>query len=134
MRKVKLVSLFVLLALLLSAETGVLLAQGPPPVTPSPNKLSPSGPQPLWWGTVYAYNWENPSPGEWLAVWRWAEGHDQHYVPGDWQTCGSGYGCIGSWTWWETYPKSKLGVPSHWRSIWPGAKNISNYTALCWVY
>ena len=132
MRKIKLFSWFVLLVLLLSAGTNITMAQEPLPVTPSANKLSPPGPR--WWGTVYAYNWENPSPGEWLAVWRWAEGHDQHYVPGDWQTCGSGYGCIGNWTWWQIYPESKLGVPSTWRSIWPGATSISNYTALCWVY
>lgn len=134
MRKVKIVSVFALLALFLSIGASAIQAQEPPPITPTATKPRPSGPQPLWWATTHPYRWENPSPGEWLAVWGGSDGHDQHYVPGDWQTCASGHGCIDSWTWWLQYPESKLGVPSHWRSIWPGAKNLNNYIATCWYY
>ncbi len=125
MRKLKLVSLFVLLALLLSAAPAAIAQQ--PANRPGP-------PQPQWWATTHPYRWEYVEGGHWLAVWGGTDGYDQHYVPGDWQTCFSGYGCIDSWTWWLKYPESKLGVPSTWRSTWPGATNLNNYIATCWYY
>ncbi len=90
-------------------------------------------PQPYgWWSTAHPYRWEYVEGGHWLAVWACTHAYNQHYVPGDWQTCASGYGCISSWTWWQQYPEAKLGVPSHWRSIWPGAQNLNNYVATCY--
>ena len=128
MRRVKFMSVFVLLALLLSALPGAALAQEPPPVGPYAN--GPAPPQPAgWWERNRPYRWEYVEGGHWLAVWNGYWCSDQHYLPGDWQTCPSGHGCIGSWTWWIRYPESKLGVPSHWRSIWPGAKDLGNYEA-----
>ena len=87
------------------------------PVPPQPELL------------VSPYRWEYVEGGHWLVVWGQIQCYDQHFVPGDWQTCGSGYGCISNWTWWLKYPESKLGVPSTWRSIWPGAQALYNYIA-----
>lgn len=128
MRRIKFLSVLVLLALLLSTVPGAVLAQDPPPVSSLVGRPTPPQPEGFW-GTAYAYRWEYVNGGHWLAVWRLWWCYDPHFVPGDWQTCGSGYGCISSWTWWLQYPESKLGVPSHWRSIWPGADEISNYIA-----
>jgi len=87
-------------------------------------------PQPQgWWGTANPYRWEYVEGGHWLAVWACTHAYNQHYIPGDWQTCASGYGCISNWTWWMQYPEAKLGVPSHWRSLWLGAQNLNNYIA-----
>ena len=134
MCKSKLVLLFMLLVLLLIVGLSAALAQEPPPgdSTVAP-ELPP--PQPLWWATTHPYRWEEVD-GHYLAVWSGIYCHNQHYVPGDWQTCFSGYGCIDSWTWWLKYPESKLGVPSHWRDYWPlsDAKNLNNYIATCWYY
>lgn len=117
MGKVRVLLLFVLVALLLGASLSTALGQ-----------------EPEWWATTHPYRWEYVEGGHWLAVWSGTYGHNQHFVPGDWQTCFSGYGCISSWTWWLLYPESKLGVPSTWRSVWPGAQNLSNYIATCWYY
>jgi hypothetical protein len=118
MNRIKILSIFVLVVLLLSASLSTALSQ------------EPKG----WWATTNPYRWEYVEGGHWLAVWSGTHGYDQHFVPGDWQTCFSGYGCIDSWTWWLLYPESKLGVPSTWRSVWPGAKNLNNYIATCWYY
>lgn len=126
MRKLKLLLVFTLLVLLLSTGPGVVLAKK--------SADGPTPPQPKWWATTHPYRWEAVNEEHFLAVWSGTHGHNQHYVPGDWQTCFSGYGCIGSWTWWLLYPESKLGVPSTWLSLWPGAENLDNYIATCWYY
>ncbi|MFN4294540.1 MAG: hypothetical protein ACK4JD_10445 [Thermoflexales bacterium] len=93
MRKVKLLSVAVLLALLLGAASGVALAQKSPP-------------QPTWWGTVTASYiaiafWETDGP-HYGAVFSGKYGHNQHYLGpgGDAATCQSSAGCISNWNWW----------------------------------
>ncbi len=114
-----------LLVLLLAAVPEGVNAQGPRPST---------GLAPLSWASFSPASWEevyDQNGHHWLADWNVSYCYDQHYTPGDWQTCESGYGCISSWTWWLNNP-SKLGVPETWRSIWPGAQTLSNYIATCY--
>ena len=90
-------------------------------------------PQPQgWWSTAHPYRWEYVKGGHWLAVWACTHAYNQHYVPGDWQTWQPRYNTIPHWTWWLQYPEAKLGVPSHWRGWWPGAKHLDNYVATCY--
>lgn len=143
MRKVKIVSVFVLLAVLLSAGSGMALAQEPPPA--SSNVASTIArqepPQPLSWARLGGDHWEFPWSGgrlHRLAVWSFPYCYGQQYHgPGGYQdTCSSSHGCIDQWTWWLTYPESKLGVPFGWAAVlWKrGRRNINNYSAVCWVY
>jgi len=120
--KIRWFKLLALLVLLLAAVPEGVGAQGPQPLTP---------PQPMSWANFSPQNWEYVDGGHWLAVWSASNCYNQHYTPGDWQTCGSGYGCISNWTWWLSNP-SKLGVPSTWRSVWPGAQTLNNYIATCY--
>jgi hypothetical protein len=127
MRWAKIIFILLVLALqLLGIGTKAALAAGPQPFAP---------PKPEWWAGFTPYRWEHvidQKGDHWLAVWGEIQCYDQHYTPGDWQTCDSGYGCISNWTWWLQTPESKLGVPSTWRSIWPGAQDLNNYTATCY--
>jgi len=128
MRRIKFLSVLVLLVLLLGTGPGTAMAQNPPLIDSPAGGFAPPQPEGFW-GTAHPYRWEYVEGGHWLAVWRLWWCYDQHFVPGDWQTCYSGYGCIDQWTWWLSYPESKLGVPSTWRSIHPGAQILSNYIA-----
>jgi hypothetical protein len=89
--------------------------------------------QPLgYWVNAHSYRWEEVNDNgdtHWLAVWRLWWCYDQQFVPGYLLTCWSGWECIDNWTWWLHHPESKLGVPSTWRGIQPGAQNLSNYLA-----
>lgn len=131
MRNCKILSIFILFMLLATLGQSLATAQEPQP------KILPDSPQPRGgYVTAHPYRWEkviDNNGTHWLAVWSGTYGHNQHYVPGDWQTCYSGYGCISSWTWWLSNPESKLGVPGTWRSIHPGAKNLNNYTATVYM-
>lgn len=105
--KVKLVSMIVLLALLLSAVSSVALAQEPPPPVPDVHPLA---------GWFTASRWETPWVGgrpHKLAVWTHSYcGSQQYNGPGGYgDTCSSSHGCIDRWTWWIYYPEAKLGVP-----------------------
>ena len=60
MRKVKFVSVFVLLALLLSAVPGVVMADEPPPDEPLPGTVLADEPLP---GPPVGYRVDEPSPG-----------------------------------------------------------------------
>jgi hypothetical protein len=122
------------LALMLNLGLSVALAQEPWP----PEKSAQDGIEPTWWGHVLASRWE-PGWVGWdphlLAVWTFPYCHQQEYLgPGGYQdTCSSSHGCIGNWTWWLTYPESKLGVPRSWWILNPARWNISNYRARCWI-
>lgn len=125
MRKAKLLSIAVLLALLLGPASGMALAQKPPP-------------QPTWWGRVIATRWEDAWSGgrlHKLTVWNLPFCHSQEYLgPGGYaDTCSSNHGCIDQWTWWLRTPESKLGVPYLWWLFKPERRNINNYRATCWI-
>jgi hypothetical protein len=116
MRRIRLFSVFVLLALFLSVRPGVMLAQEPP----LPRERATDGVQPLasfrWAG---ASRWENPWVGgqpHKLAVWTAPHCRLQEYRgPGGYaDTCSSSHGCINLWSWWLLSPESKLGVPLSW--------------------
>jgi hypothetical protein len=158
MRKAKFVLIFVLLALLLSAGPGAVMAQEPTPPVPDaalaqepPPVSSPTptyaqgedpegeiGPLGLWMYTNPS-RWEFPVVGgrpHCLGVWTGRSGYGQAYTgPGGYgDTCSSSHGCIDTWTWWLTYPESKLGIPFIWRSVpWEtGRRKLENYWA--WNY
>ena len=143
MRKVKFVSVFVLLALLLSAGPSTALAQEPPPVD-SPALTHVQGKEPeggigplgLWMYTNPS-RWEYPFVGgRWhvLGVWSGRSGYGQAYTgPGGYSdTCSSSHGCIDTWTWWLTYPESKLGIPFTWYWGSSNRRVLENYWA--WNY
>ncbi len=96
--------------------------------------------EPLWWATLLGDRWEFPwEDGRWhrLTVWSFPFCHGQQYHgPGGYQdTCESHHGCIDAWTWWLLSPESKLGVSWLWSlcPLHPGRRQISSYSAVCWV-
>jgi len=135
MSRIKFLSMFLLLALLLSAGPGVTLAQEPPPQERTADGVQPLGS----WGWTYASRWETPwVEGRWhkLAVWTHPYGRRQQYLgSGGYQdTCSSPHGCIDQWTWWLQSPESKLGVPFSWwlSPLKFDRRNIGNYLAECY--
>jgi hypothetical protein len=129
MNRLKVLVMLMLLIFLLANQS--LMAQDPP-LMDAPGD-DPASVQPLgYWVNAHPYRWEQVHDEQgvhWLAVWRLWWCYDPHYLPGNWMTCVSGWGCIGDWTWWLHHPESKLGVPSTWRTVTPGAQNLSNYIA-----
>ena len=130
MRKVKLLSIAVLLALQVGAVSSAALAQKSPP-------------QPMWWGTVTAYKidvaFRTGPLGEphYGAFFSGKYGHNQHYLGpgGDAATCQSSAGCISNWNWWGG-DRNVLLIPK-WGWLWaPGAGprwQPSNYQARVWI-
>lgn len=131
MHKVKLLSIAVLLALLVSAAAGVALAQKPPP-------------QPMWWGTVTAYAVKIAFciygvDCHYGAFFSGKYGHNQHYLGpgGDAATCQSSAGCISNWNWWGS-DRNVLLLPRSWLfgelPWWWGPRwQPSNYQARVWI-
>ncbi|HXF70746.1 MAG TPA: hypothetical protein VNK89_13175 [Thermoflexus sp.] len=130
MCKVKLLSIAVLLALLVSAASGVALAQKSPP-------------QPTWWGTVTASYiavafWAGDGP-HYGAFFSGKYGHNQHYLGpgGDAATCQSSAGCISNWNWWGA-DRNVLLLPRSWlfgEFPWFSGPRWqpSNYQARVWI-
>ncbi len=127
MRNVKLILVFILLALLLSVI----------PAARAWELFSP--PSPTYWISARADHWETVyvnGEEHKLAVWNEPYGFDPHFhgPGGDMVTCCSTHGCIWNWTWWLRYPQSKLGVPKSFLicGFFFDSQNISNYSATVW--
>ncbi|MCX2728379.1 hypothetical protein OO015_12850 [Thermomicrobium sp. 4228-Ro] len=93
----------------------------------------------LWWARIRGDHWEFPFVDyrpHVLAIWSRPSCYSPqfHGSAGNQDTCSSGHGCIGQWTWWMRAPQSKLGVPGRWWvTPWRAdRRNISNYSAVCW--
>lgn len=105
-----------------------------------PTPSAPPGPSPQWWYSgSRAYTIEDAGNWEYLAVWSQPYGYGPHFVGsgGDGITCtyGGEHGCIGNWTWWQSSPQSKLGVPKTFLIGWGccGAWDANNYSATVWI-